>query len=310
PHVEPALEIRVERQQRLARLLGSRVEPRGMLWRLRAQRSGHVLDQQPPAFGHAHRRLDEDAHRLRERLLQIVQERRNVLEPADRRGRLLCRRAIGRQQQMMEAAQQVREPEFRVLGLRANMLEPPQRDPDFVQQRGAVDLFLEIGRVHFFQRRGNRLQRRELRPERGMTEPSVAIVVARHAGLRRGHRIHVPVEIEERLLDVAKTHGGLLNTRWHSSSDSTRSVRFAASNSVLHARSSLGSYPCCSSQYFTFDSPETGEMSIRCSKPNSSAGTELYTRSASQLWPFFFALMIAAACTPVPVRNASVPITG
>ena len=78
-----------------------------------------------------------------------------------------------------------------------------------------------------------------MRRQRAGAEATVAIIVSRHPGLRGGNRIHVPVEIEKRLLDVRETHA--FNNRWHSSSDSTRSVRFAASNSVRHAASSLGS---------------------------------------------------------------------
>src|SRR6266550_7799218 len=208
----------------------------------------------------------------------------------------------------MEAAEQVRQPELRILGLRLQLLEAPQRDANLVQQRGAVDLLLDIGGIRLLEGGRQRLERGEMGRELGGAEAAVAVVVPRHPRLRRGDGVHVPVEIEKRLLDVAEAHA--LNNRWHSSSDSTRSVRLAASNNVRQASSSLGSYPWCSSQYLTLDSPDTGEISMRCSKPNSSAGTELYTRSASQLWPFFLALMIAAACTPVPVRNASVPTTG
>src|SRR5258708_6854754 len=44
-------------------------------------------------------------------------------------------------------------------------------------------------------------------------------------------------------------------------------------------------------------------MSIRCSSPSSSAGTELYTRFASQSAPFFLALIIAAECPPAVRRR-------
>src|SRR2546421_8741370 len=64
------------------------------------------------------------------------------------------------------------------------------------------------------------------------------------------------------------------------------------------------------SQCLTFESPLIGPISICCSLPNSPAGTPLYTRSASQRSPLRCALMIAAACTPVAVRNASAPASG
>ncbi len=119
--------------------------------------------------------------------------------------------------------------------------EAAQHDANLVQQRRAVDLFLEIGGVGFFQRGGDRFECREVGRERGGTEAPVVVIVARHAGLSGGHRIQMPIEIEKRLLDVAEAHA--FSNRWHSSSDRTRSVCFAASKSVRHAASSSGSYP-------------------------------------------------------------------
>src|SRR6266705_5028992 len=133
----------------------------------------------------------------------------------------------------------MREPELGILSLGLELLVAAQRDADFVEQRRAVDLLVQVGRARFLERRRDRFERGELRGERARAIATVAIIVPRHAGLRGGDRIHLPVEIEKRLLDVAETHA--LNNRWHSSSDNTRSVRLAASNSVRHAASSVGS---------------------------------------------------------------------
>src|SRR2546426_8787481 len=139
----------------------------------------------------------------------------------------------------MQPAEQMREPKLGILRLRFELLVATQHDADFVQQRRAVDLLVEIGGVSSFQRGGDRSERREMGRERRGTEAAVAIVVTRHAGLRRGDRIQMPVEIEKRLLDVAQAHA--FNNQWHSSSDRTMSVRLAASNSVRQAASSSGS---------------------------------------------------------------------
>src|SRR5256712_8428597 len=205
------------------------------------------------------------------------------------------------------------QPERRAARLRPLALEPLQRHADVVQEGGPVDLVFQPVGGRLFQGGGEGLERDEMGSERGRAVAPVAIVVGLHAGLRSRDRIEVPPQIEVCLFDLAERpyrHAACLSSRWHSSSDSTRSVRFAASNRTRHAPSSSASKPCVSSQYFTFESPDTGGISIFCSSPNSSAGTGLNTRSASQAWPFFFALMIAAACTPVPVRNASSPMTG
>ena len=129
----------------------------------------------------------------------------------------------------MQAAEQVGEPEFGILRLRLELLEAAQRHSNLVQQRGAIDLLLDVVGSRFLERRRDRLQGSEMRRERGGTEPPVTVVVARHTRLRGGHGIHVPVQIEIRLLDIAEAH--FFSSRWQSWSESTRSVRFAASNS-------------------------------------------------------------------------------
>ena len=148
-----------------------------MQGRLRAQRGGKLLDEQPAAFGHSQRRLDKDAHRLFQGGLEILEEFRDVLESSDRRRRFLGRRAIGGEQQVMQPAEQMREPEFRVLGLRFQLLEAAQHDADLVQQRRAVDLLIEIGGIGSFQRGGDRFERREMGCERGRTETAVAVIM-------------------------------------------------------------------------------------------------------------------------------------
>src|SRR5690349_19833758 len=170
------------------------------------------------------------------------------------------------------------QPERRVLRLGPLALPPPQRHADLVQQGGAVDLVFQLTGGGFLEGGGKGLERGEVRGERARTEASISVVVRLHPRLRRGDGVEMPAQIEIRTLDLAERpyrHTACFSSRWHSSSESTRSVRFAASNSTRHAASSSASYPCVSSQYFTFDSPDTGEISIFCSSPNSSAGTEL-----------------------------------
>src|SRR5690242_11653102 len=170
------------------------------------------------------------------------------------------------------------EPEPRIPGLGPLALEAPQRHAQLVQQGRAVDFLFELIGRYFFERGGEGLERRQVGRERRGSVPPVAVIVPFHPGLRCGHRIEVPPQVEVRALDFPERpyrHAACLSSRWHSSSESTRSVRFAASNNARHAASSSASYPCVSSQYFTFESPDTGEISIFCSSPNSSAGTEL-----------------------------------
>src|SRR5882762_4990639 len=133
PHFQPALEVGVEREQRRARLLRRGRETGGMHRCLRAERGRELFDEQPAAFGHSHRGLDEDANRLFQRGLEILEEFGDVLESSDRRGCLLGGRAVGGEEQVMQAAEQMREPEFGILGLGFQLLEAAQHDADFVQ---------------------------------------------------------------------------------------------------------------------------------------------------------------------------------
>src|SRR5205823_10905038 len=304
--LEPALQVVGERGHRRRRRVRRR---RDAL----PQSRGYLPHERQPALVDAQRRFHKHPHRLDQRGSRIVEQPRHVLQPARQRHRALFRGAVAPAQQEVQAPEQVRQPESGVLRLRALALETPQGDPDLVQEGRTVDFsFALVGRG-LFEGGCDGFERGEVRSESARAEAPIAVVVGLHSRLRRAHGVQVPSQIEVGPLDLPERryrHAACLSSRWHSSSERTRSVRFAASNNARHAASSSASYPCVSSQYFTFESPDTGEISIFCSSPNSWAGTELYTRSASQACPFFFALMIAAACTPVPVRNASSPITG
>src|ERR1044072_954498 len=118
---------------------------------------------------------------------------------------------------MMQSTAEMRQPKFGGLRLRVQLVKAPYRDADFVEQRGAVDLLNEIDGVPLLEGGRNGLERGERRSERGRAEAAVAVIVARDARLRRRDGAHVPMEIEERLLDVRKTHA--LSNLWHSSSD-------------------------------------------------------------------------------------------
>src|SRR2546422_7806056 len=135
--------------------------------------------------------------------------------------------------------------------LRPRALQPPQHDPDVVQQGRAIDFVFHLASSGFLEGGGEGLERGEMRSERAGTEASVPVVVRLHPRLRRRDGVEVPAQIEVRTLDLAERpyrHTACFSSRWHSSSESTRSVRFAASNSTRHAASSSASYPCVSSQ--------------------------------------------------------------
>ena len=76
--------------------------------RLQSERRGELLHEQPASLGHAHGGIDEHAHRLVEPCLQIHEKVGDVLEPPDRPCGFLRRRPVGREQQVMQAAEQMR----------------------------------------------------------------------------------------------------------------------------------------------------------------------------------------------------------
>src|SRR6267378_1220663 len=137
--------------------------------RLSPQCSRELAYQQTTAFGHAHGGLHEHPHRLFERGAQVVEKRRDVLEPADRRRGLFSGRAIRREQQVMQTAEQVGEPEFGILRLRLELLEAAQRHPNLVQQRGTIDQEIDrtalLNEIRVTQRRFEKLKPQAKNPE-------------------------------------------------------------------------------------------------------------------------------------------------
>ncbi len=209
-----------------------------------AQPGRHLPHERQPALVDAQRRLDEHPDRLDQRGPRIVEQPRHVFQPARQRDRPLFGAPVAPAQQEVEPAEQMREPKPRVLGLGALALEAPQGDPDFVQERRAVDFVVQLIGGGLFEGGGDGFERGEVRGERARTEAPVTVVVRLHPRLRRAHGIHVPPQIEVGPLDLPERryrHAACLSSRWHSSSDNTRSVRFAASNSARHAVSSSGS---------------------------------------------------------------------
>src|SRR5438309_1098696 len=235
--LEPALQVVGERGHRRRRRVRRR---RDAL----PQSRGYLPHERQPALVDAQRRFHKHPHRLDQRGSRIVEQPRHVLQPARQRHRALFRGAVAPAQQEVQAAEQVRQPESGVLRLRALALETPQGDPDLVQEGRTVDFsFALVGRG-LFEGGCDGFERGEVRSESARAEAPIAVVVGLHSRLRRAHGVQVPSQIEVGPLDLPERryrHAACLSSRWHSSSDNTRSVRFAASNNARHAASSSGS---------------------------------------------------------------------
>ena len=190
--LEPPLEIVLEVRQRGAGPLRRHPQPLRLPRPRHRQRRRDLLDEQQAARRHAERRLDEEPHRLDERRPRVVQQLRHVLQSPRQRAHPLRGRAVVPQQQEVQAAQQVREPECRVLGLRALALEAGERHPTVVQQRRAVDLVVETLSGGSFQGGADRLEGGEVGAERVGAESPEAVVVVRQPRLGGRHRIEMP----------------------------------------------------------------------------------------------------------------------
>ncbi len=239
--VQPPLEVGVERRERRTRPLARQAEALRERRRLGAERRRHLADEQPAPLVHSQRRLHEHPHRLGQRGSRVVEQRGDVLQARQRGRGLLVRGAVRREEQVVQPGEQVREPELGVRRLRPQPLEAAHRDADLVEQGGTVDLGIEVVGAGPFEGGGDRLQGGEVRGEGGGAEAAVAAVLRGDPRLRGRHRIQLPVQVEVRPLDRAEAHALCFSSRWHSSSERTRSVRFAASNRALQAPSSSGS---------------------------------------------------------------------
>jgi len=242
--LEPAFQIVLERGHRLRRLFHRRPQRVALLRRAVRDRRPDAPHQQQPAFVDPQGRLDEDPHRLDQRGARVVEQPGHVLEAPDHGAHPVGVLPVTTPQQEVQPAEQMVQPERRAACLRPLALEPLQRHADVVQEGGPVDLVFQPVGGRLFQGGGEGLERDEMGSERGRAVAPVAIVVGLHAGLRSRDRIEMPPQIEVCLLDLVERpyrHAACLSSRWHSSSDSTRSVRFAASNRTRHAPSSSAS---------------------------------------------------------------------
>ena len=195
--LEPPLEIVLERRQRRRGLLDGGLELRHVhRRRRRSERGRDRAHEQEAAFVDPQGRLDEYPHRLDQRGTRVVQERRHVLEPAHEGARLLLGRAIVAAQKHVQPGEKMLQPERRILRLRPLALEPPQRDAGLVQQRGPVDLVVQLVRGGFFQSGGERLERRERGAQRIRAVSPVPVVVPRHPRLCGRHRVEMPAQVE------------------------------------------------------------------------------------------------------------------
>ena len=152
--VEPLAEIAAEGREGGNRRVRRRAHLLREGRRLARYRRADLPYELNASLGDAQRRLREYTDRLDQRGARIVQKRRHILEPAQHRTGACVRAAVAPLHQEMQSPEQVGQPESRVLCLRALVLEAPYRYADVVEQRGAIDLFVERLRFGFFERGG------------------------------------------------------------------------------------------------------------------------------------------------------------
>ena len=94
------------------------------------------------------------------------------------------------------------DPEDRVPLVRPLVLQPEDRAPELAQERGAVDLLLQVLDVELFDRARHRPERRDVRPDGGRVEPAQPAVVHHQPGLARGRRVEVVLEVQVGLAEL------------------------------------------------------------------------------------------------------------
>jgi len=126
------------------------------------------------------------------------QELRRGLQAGQRRGGPSFRLLAGALDQAVIGAEQVREPEGRVVDVGAFVLEAEDVDPDVVEEGGAVDFVLQVGDLQLLDRARHGAVGGELPSHADVVEgaePGVGVRVSRRGA---GRRVEVPAEVEVR----------------------------------------------------------------------------------------------------------------
>ena len=144
-----------------------------------------------------------------------VEEGRDRAEPLERRGR--PRAGVGGvpRQHRVQPLEEMVDPEDRVPLVRPLVLQPEDRAPELAQQRGAVDLLLQVLDVELLDRARHRPERRDVRPDGGHVEAAQPAVVRHQPGLARGGRVEVVLEIQVGLAElVDRRHPASRDREW------------------------------------------------------------------------------------------------
>src|SRR5919108_3472076 len=181
----------------------------------------------------------------------------------------------------MDRVERVEERVRWVARVRPLPLEHEQIVPRGVQRGRLIDFVVQRLGFDLFETRGVRTERRDVLADGSGIEAWKLSVELVPADIRALDGVDPPTEIEIALEYVGESlaharAGCRCRSRimaCSSSSRITRFMRLAASKRSWQRESSAGSYPCSSSQHFTLDNPETGEISILCVRPKSPAGT-------------------------------------
>lgn len=170
----------------------------------------------------------------------MIEENGDRLQARESRPGSVSGRPVAPGEQQVEPFQHMGHPEIRVPDVWSFVGEPVCGHPDFVEERGAVDLVIERIDRRRFERVLDRTQRRNVSRNRLVPKVPEPIVVRRNPGTRRVDWIEMPSKIEvgpEELVEgMDVSHMPLLAVfsaepdamLWHSSSVRTRSACLAA----------------------------------------------------------------------------------
>ena len=175
--------------------------------RVRAQRGGQLHDQLAAAAEHGERGIHEHRWRRLQRGPRRVEKPGDRAEPLEPRGRTPTRRLAGAGEHGVETLEQMVDPEHRIPFVGSLVLQPEDAASDLAEQRGPVDLLLQVVHLELFHRARHRAQRRDVRAHRGIVELAQPAVVRHQPGGAPGGGIEVVLEVQVGPAELVDGHG-------------------------------------------------------------------------------------------------------
>ena len=131
-----------------------------------------------------------------------VEERRDGAQPLEHGGRAIGAGAVPPSEHGVETLKEMAEPEARVPDVGTLVLQPEDGVAQLAQERGAIDLALDVVHVQLLDRARDRAKRGHVRPDGLLVEAAETSVVRHQAGGTRRPRVEVILEVQVGLTEI------------------------------------------------------------------------------------------------------------